>query len=106
VAFAPAGFGEFAGALLIGNFGNGDINAFDSGNGEFLGSGTGEFLGKVRNPHGQTLVIDGLWTLRVGNGANGGDIDKVYFSAGPNGETHDLFGVLCSFASPTCPPQP
>jgi uncharacterized protein (TIGR03118 family) len=95
VAAAPAGFGEFAGALLIGNFGNGHINAFDPV--------TGEFLGKVRNPHGQTIVIDGLWTLRVGNGASGGDLDKVYFSAGLNHETHGLFGSLCSVLSPTCP---
>jgi uncharacterized protein (TIGR03118 family) len=93
VAVAPAAFGDFSGALLIGNFGNGHINAFDPG--------TGTFLGKVRNPHGQTLVIDGLWSLRVGNGASGGDIDKVYFTAGPNGETHGLFGVLCS--APPCP---
>jgi uncharacterized protein (TIGR03118 family) len=87
VAVAPATFGEFAGALLIGNFGNGHINAFDPG--------TGAFLGKVRNPHGQTIVIDGLWTLRVGNGANGGDLDKVYFTAGLDHETHGLFGSLC-----------
>ena len=93
VALAPAAFGELAGALLIGNFGNGHINAFNPG--------TGEFLDKVRNPHGQTLVIDGLWSLRVGNGSMGGDIDKVYFTAGPNGETHGLFGVLCS--APPCP---
>jgi uncharacterized protein (TIGR03118 family) len=97
VALAPAGFGEFAGALLIGNFGNGHINAFDPN--------TGEFIDRMRNPHGQTLVIDGLWSLRVGNGSVGGDIDKVYFTAGPNGETHGLFGVLCSVSSPTCPPQ-
>jgi uncharacterized protein (TIGR03118 family) len=95
VALAPVAFGEFAGDLLIGNFGNGHINAFDPG--------SGEFLGKVRNPHGQTLVIDGLWTLRVGNGANGGDLDKVYFTAGLNGETHGLFGSLCSVLSPKCP---
>ena len=105
VALAPAGFGEFAGDLLIGNFGNGHINAFDSGNGVFLGSGTGEFIDKVRDPHGQALVIDGLWSLRVGNGSVGGDIDKIYFTAGPNGETHGLFGVLCSVSSSTCPPK-
>ena len=95
VALAPAAFGEFAGDLLIGNFGNGHINAFDPG--------SGEFLGKVRDPHGQTIVIDGLWSLRVGNGSVGGDIDKVYFTAGLNGETHGLFGSLCSVQSPTCP---
>jgi uncharacterized protein (TIGR03118 family) len=95
VALAPAGFGKFAGDLLIGNFGNGHINAFDLE--------SGEFLGKVSSPHGQAIVIDGLWTLRVGNGAAGGDLDKVYFTAGPFGETHGLFGSLCSVQSSTCP---
>jgi uncharacterized protein (TIGR03118 family) len=95
VALAPAAFGEFAGDLLIGNFGNGHINAFDLG--------SGEFLGKVNDPHGQVIALDGLWSLRVGNGGNGGDSDKVYFTAGPFGETHGLFGSLCSVQSSTCP---
>jgi uncharacterized protein (TIGR03118 family) len=96
VALAPAAFGEFAGDLLIGNFGNGHINAFDMG--------SGEFLGKVSDPHGQAIVLDGLWSLRVGSGnTNGGDSDKVYFTAGPFGETHGLFGSLCSVQSSTCP---
>jgi uncharacterized protein (TIGR03118 family) len=56
VALAPASFGEFAGALLVGNFGNGHINAFSPT--------TGEFIDKVRNPHGQSIAIDGLWTIR------------------------------------------
>jgi len=95
VALAPAAFGKFAGDFLIGNFGNGHINAFDP---------TGEFLGKVSDPHGQAIVLDGLWSLRVGSGnANGGDPDKVYFTAGPFGETHGLFGFLCSVQSSTCP---
>jgi len=96
VALAPASFGEFAGDLLIGNFGNGHINAFDLAK--------GRFINKVRDPFGQAIVIDGLWSLRVGSGnANGGDADKVYFTAGPFGETHGLFGSLCSVQSSTCP---
>ena len=95
VALAPLAFGEFAGDLLIGNFGNGHINAF--------ALESGEFLGKVSDPHGQAIVLDGLWSLRVGNGGNGGDSDKVYFTAGPFGETHGLFGSLCSVQSSTCP---
>ena len=95
VALAPASFGEFAGDLLIGNFGNGHINAFDLA--------SGRFINKVRDPFGQAIVIDGLWSLRVGNGGNGGDSDKVYFTAGPFGETHGLFGSLCSVQSSTCP---
>jgi len=96
VALAPAAFGEFAGDLLIGNFGNGHINAFDLK--------SGRFVNKVRDPFGQAIVLDGLWSLRVGSGnANGGDADKVYFTAGPFGETHGLFGSLCSVQSSTCP---
>ena len=55
---------------------------------------TGEFIDKVRNPHGQAIVIDGLWTLRVGNGGNGGLANTIYFTAGPNGEKDGLFGSL------------
>ena len=86
VTQAPASFGEFGGDLLIGNFGNGHINAFDPM--------TGEFLGKVRNPHGQAIVIEGLWTIMFGNGGNGGNRDTLYFTAGPNGEADGLFGSL------------
>ncbi len=86
VTLAPAGFGQFAGKLLIGNFGNGHINVFDPA--------TGEFLDKLLDPSGEAIVIDGLWGLRVGNGGNGGDPHKVYFTAGPNDETNGLFGSL------------
>jgi len=87
VALAPASFGEAAGKLLIGNFGDGRVNIFDPA--------SGEFLDKLRNSHGQAIAIDGLWTLRVGSGnANGGDASKVYFTAGPNGESDGLFGSL------------
>ena len=95
VAVAPAEFGEFAGDLLIGNFGNGHINAYDME--------SGQFLGKVRDPQGQAIVIDGLWTLRVGTGGNGGDLDKVYFTAGLMRETHGLFGSISICSDSTCP---
>ena len=85
-ALAPASFGEFGGDILIGNFGNGHINAFDPS--------SGEFLGELTNPKGQVIVIDGLWTLRVGNGGAGGAADTIYFTAGPNGEKDGLFGSL------------
>ncbi len=86
VALAPAGFGEFAGDVLIGNFGNGHINAFDPA--------TGGFRGKLKDPHGQAIVIDGLWAILFGNGGNGGDPGKLYFTAGPNDESDGLFGSL------------
>jgi uncharacterized protein (TIGR03118 family) len=86
VAVAPAKFGALAGSVWIGNFGNGQINAYDSS--------TGTFVDKVRNPHGQAIVIDGLWSLKVGNGGNGGLADTIYFTAGPNDEEDGLFGAL------------
>ena len=90
VVRAPASFGQSAGAVLIGNFGDGQINAFDPA--------TGAFIGKVVNSKGQVILIDGLWTLRVGNGKAGGDSEKIYFTAGPNGETDGLFGSLTPVA--------
>jgi uncharacterized protein (TIGR03118 family) len=86
VALAPASFGAFAGSLLIGNFGNGHINVYNAT--------TGEFIDKMRDPRGQAIVVDGLWSLRVGNGGNGGKTDTVYFTAGPNGEQDGLFGAI------------
>jgi len=86
VAIAPASFGELGGNILIGNFGNGHINAYNPT--------TGEFIDKLRNPHGQAVVIDGLWTIKFGNGGRGGDPGTLYFTAGPNDEEDGLFGSL------------
>jgi uncharacterized protein (TIGR03118 family) len=95
VAMAPHNFGALADSLLIGNFGNGHIDAYDPT--------TGKFIDKMRNPHGQALVIDGLWSLRVGSStvttppaapdANFGP-NTVFFTAGPNGEQDGLFGAI------------
>jgi uncharacterized protein (TIGR03118 family) len=83
---APASFGPLAGDLLVGNFGDGTINAFDlNGN---------VFEGQVSGPNGTPLSIDGLWALTVGNGGSGGRSDRLYFTAGPDDEKHGLFGVL------------
>ena len=83
---APASFGPFAGALLVGNFGDGWINAFNPG--------TGAYMGPLTDAHGAPVAIQGLWGLITGNGGSGGDANLVYFSAGPGGETHGLFGSL------------
>jgi uncharacterized protein (TIGR03118 family) len=85
LAIAPKGFGELSGDLLVGNFGNGRINAFDVRSGEREGT--------LHGTDGLALVIDGLWGLLPGNGTAGGTSD-VWFSAGPAGETHGLLGVL------------
>lgn len=86
LALAPSSFGEFAGDLLVGNFGDGTISAFDLN--------TNSFAGQLLDTSGNILSIDGLWSLSVGNDGNAGSSQSLYFSAGPNGETHGLFGVL------------
>jgi uncharacterized protein (TIGR03118 family) len=90
LAIAPANFGLFSNDLLVGNFGDGRINAFDPL--------TGTLLGTLLDTSGNPLEIPGLWGLRVGNGGNGGDLNSVYFAAGIPGpdmvEDHGLFGSL------------
>jgi uncharacterized protein (TIGR03118 family) len=85
---APATFGIFGGSLLIGNFGEGNpsIHAFNPT--------TGAFLGTLQNEAGDGIEIDELWALQVGNGGAGGNVNTVYFSAGPSEEEHGLFGAL------------
>jgi uncharacterized protein (TIGR03118 family) len=86
ITMAPAAFGPLSNALLIGNFGNGKINAYDPN--------TGQFLGKLKAKAQHGSRIEGLWALTVGNGVTAGDTDKVYFSAGPDDESHGLFGSI------------
>jgi uncharacterized protein (TIGR03118 family) len=84
VTRASFAFGRFSGKILIGNFGNGRINAFDD---------HGEFVGELEDSHQRPLTIDGLWTLTLGGG-RGSSPDTLYFAAGPNGETNGLFGTI------------
>jgi len=89
LALAPAGFGRFSGDLLVGNFGDGRINAFEpQSNGRF------EFRGQLRDSSGQAIEIDGLWALEFGNGGAAGPTDTLFFTAGPDEETHGLFGRI------------
>ena len=88
LAIAPASFGEFAGDLLVGNFGDGRINAFNLA--------TDSFVGQLPGVGGQPLSIDGLWALTTGNDVSAGNSQSIYFSAGPNGESNGLFGVIVS----------
>ncbi len=86
LAIAPATFGKFANDLLVGNFGDGMINAYDPA--------TGAFAGTLQDPSGNNVAIPGLWALVFGNGGSGGDKDTLYFTAGPGGETHGLLGSI------------
>ena len=85
LAQAPAGFGQFSGDLLVGNFGNGHINVYSPA--------TGAHLGQLRRANGRPIVIDGLWGLRFGNG-NAAKTNQLIFSAGPDGEAHGLLGKI------------
>jgi uncharacterized protein (TIGR03118 family) len=89
LAMAPADFGEFGGDLLIGNFGDGVINAFaPEASGAFAPQGA---LHRLR---GKVLSIDGLWALEFGNGGAAGPTNSLYFTAGPDDESHGLFGKI------------
>jgi uncharacterized protein (TIGR03118 family) len=85
VTIAPSGFGRFTGALLVGNFGDGRIHAYDAH--------TGQFLGTLRDKHERPITIDGLWGLRFGNGVTGSPT-TLLFSAGPDDESHGLLGTI------------
>jgi uncharacterized protein (TIGR03118 family) len=85
LAQAPSGFGNFAGDLLVGNFGNGTINAFNPI--------SGRFEGQMLNASGKPLTIDGLWALRFGTATEGGT-GTLLFSAGPDNQTNGLLGSL------------
>lgn len=86
LAIAPATFGKFANNLLVGNFRDGLINAYDPT--------TGAFQGTLQDPSGNNIALSGLWSLYFGNGANGGDKDTLYFTAGPGGQKHGILGSI------------
>jgi uncharacterized protein (TIGR03118 family) len=86
LALAPADFGLFSNALIVGNFGNGQLDAFDPAD--------GRFLGELQDAAGKPIVIDGLWGISFGNGGSGGDKNALYFASGPDDETHGLFGSI------------
>jgi uncharacterized protein (TIGR03118 family) len=86
LAFAPRDFGPFSNDVLVGNFGDGRINAFDPH--------TGAFLGQLSDQHGSPITIDGLWGLAFGNGAAAGAQNELFFTAGINDEADGLFGKI------------
>ncbi|GAA1567089.1 TIGR03118 family protein [Kribbella sancticallisti] len=91
LAIAPASWGQQAGSLLVGNFGDGKINVIaPKSDGRF----SDKIAGQVRDAGtGRTLVIPGLWALTQGTATTGGT-DSLWFSAGIDEETHGLVGVL------------
>jgi uncharacterized protein (TIGR03118 family) len=92
IAMAPGDFGPFSHRLLIGNFGDGTIDAFNALSGKFEGT----FL----DASGATLAIDGLWAISfAGDTAGNGAATTLYFTAGPNDESDGVFGTLAATAS-------
>src|SRR5262249_51207632 len=83
---APANFGSFGGTLLVGNFGDGRINAFNLN--------TGAFLGQLTDTGGQPIVLERLWTLTTGNGVSAGARNTVYLAAGIRKEQNGEVGSL------------
>ncbi len=92
---APANFGDFSSSLLVGNSGDGRIYAYNAT--------TGQKLGTLAESRGHPVAIDGLRGLAFGNGTTAGDANSLYFSAGPAGETHGLFGKITANAAGTNP---
>jgi len=87
LALAPAGFADVNESILVGNFGDGHINVFDT---------SGNFKGQLQS-NGSTLTVDGLWAIDFFKGnvsGSGSTTDFLYFTAGPGGEKHGLFGYL------------
>jgi uncharacterized protein (TIGR03118 family) len=96
LALAPSNFGTYSNDLLVGNFGDGTINAYDPQSNSFLGT--------LLNGNGLPLTIDGLWGLAFGNGAAAGPTSSLFFTAGIAGpdavEDHGLFGSIVATPEP------
>jgi uncharacterized protein (TIGR03118 family) len=86
VALAPRSFGHFGGALLIANFGDGTINAYDMRN--------GMFLGRLRGGDGKALRVDGLWGIAFGNGLLDQPTNTLFFAAGVKDEEGGAYGAI------------
>ena len=86
MALAPASFGKFSNRLLVSNFGDGKINAYDLA--------TGQWVGRLKGPDRKPIRIDGLWGIAFGNGLSNQPIDTLFFTAGPRDEQHGLYGRL------------
>ena len=85
LALAPSTFGNFHNDILVGNFGDGRINAYTP---------DGRFRGQLKRETNEPLQIEGLWGLLFGNGGSGGDVNSLFFAAGIDGEAHGLFGKI------------
>ena len=88
VTLASSDFGAYSHDVLVGQFGSGEIVAFDPL--------TGRYKGKLQTAANQPVTIDGLWALAFGNGVGAGPATSLYFTAGPNHEQNGLFGSIAA----------
>jgi uncharacterized protein (TIGR03118 family) len=86
LAMAPANFGDFSNALLVGNFGDGKINAYNPT--------TGAFVGTLQKADHTPIVIDGLWGIAFGNGVQNQPTNTLFYTAGPGDEAHGVYGRI------------
>jgi len=91
LALAPASFGEFGGALLVGNFGDGVINAYEPTSGRFMGA--------LRDKDHHRIRIDGLWGIAFGNGIAAQKTNSLFYAAGPDDENNGTYGVVTAVTS-------
>jgi uncharacterized protein (TIGR03118 family) len=89
VAIAPANFGKFSNSLLVGNFGDGNIIAYNLNQPLRQNPGT-----RLRQLNGAPVHIDGLWGLSFGNGLQKQATNALFFAAGPNDEANGLYGKI------------
>ena len=83
---AQGNLGTFSNTILVGNFGDGKINAFDPA--------SGAWVGPLSKTDGTPIVIDGLWCMAFGNGLNAQPATTLFFAAGPGGEAHGQYGRI------------
>lgn len=86
MALAPANFGPQSNQLLVGNFGDGTIHAYDPA--------TGALTGQILNDDMSPIAIDGLWGIAFGNGLSDQPTNTLFYAAGPGGETHGAYGRI------------
>ncbi len=86
MALAPSNFGSFSGKLLVGNFGDGKINAYDMASGAMAGT--------LSRADGSAIVVDGLWGIAFGPGVNNQPANTLFFAAGPGDEAHGRYGRI------------
>ena len=91
MAMAPGDFGGFSHHLLVGQFGTGQILAFNVE--------SGDYAGKMLDPAGAPIAIDGLWRISFGNDKTAGPATTLFYAAGPSGENNGLFGSLTAVST-------